>query len=187
MIFTSKQFDFTNKGGMSDAQWDAHKKLYDGYVVNTQKTADAVKNHEPNTPEYNELKRRLGWEYNGVVLHELFFENISNEKQEIPDGPLKEKISVQWGSEDACINEIIATGMMRGIGWTALIHDPERNHLFIQWIGEHNENHIPNTKILLIIDVWEHAYMSDYSATERKAYLKQITQYIDWSTVRGRM
>ena len=66
--------------GFSDALLKNHFTLYQGYVTNSNKVADILsqmlKDGKTGTPEFAELKRRFGWEFNGMRLHEYYFENL---------------------------------------------------------------------------------------------------------------
>ena len=85
--------------GFSDTLLNNHFKLYQGYVANTNKVSDLLKSAEPGTPQYAEMKRRFGWEFNGMRLHEYYFGNISKEKKTLPEGSeLYKKITRDFGS-----------------------------------------------------------------------------------------
>src|ERR1043165_3771362 len=81
--YKARQFDLSNLTGISDETLEMHFKLYEGYVKETnkmnEKIAEFVKNAKADQEEfadYSELTRRLGFEYNGMVLHEYYFENL---------------------------------------------------------------------------------------------------------------
>jgi Fe-Mn family superoxide dismutase len=99
MAYEAKDFSgLLGTDGFSDALLNNHFKLYSGYVANTNKVAELLTTLEPGTPQYAELKRRFGWEFNGMRLHELYFHNISKEKKVLSeDSPLRKKIAEQFG------------------------------------------------------------------------------------------
>lgn len=189
-MYTAQKFNLDNLTGISNQQLEQHYKLYEGYVSNTNKLQDNLNQlmaeGKYNTPEYNELKRRFGWELNGVKLHEAFFGNLKANGGELPDGDLKAALNKTWGSYNNWTKDFISTGMIRGIGWAALYLDRDTGDLYNQWIAEHESNHFPNSQLLLIMDVWEHAYIGDYLATERKKYLDAFIININWSVVQER-
>jgi Fe-Mn family superoxide dismutase len=87
--YTAKDFSqLLGLPGMSDALLNNHFTLYQGYVTNTNKLVELMKDKEPGTPEFAELHRRFGWEWNGVRNHELFFDSLSIKK----DTDVSEKI-----------------------------------------------------------------------------------------------
>ena len=84
-MYTTKDFsNLLGLTGFSETLLNNHFNLYAGYVTNTNKLIDLLKTKEVGTPEYAELHRRFGWEWNGMRLHELYFENLSKEGSRIP-------------------------------------------------------------------------------------------------------
>jgi Fe-Mn family superoxide dismutase len=90
-----------------------------------------------------------------------------------------------FGSLENWEKDFKATGMMRGIGWTALYLDPESKRLFNTWINEHEIGHISGGSLLLIMDVFEHAFMIDYGL-KRADYIEAFFKNIDWNVVQSR-
>lgn len=170
---------------MSDALLTNHFTLYEGYVKNTNTLLELLDSKEPGTPEYSELKRRFGWEWNGMRLHELYFGNITKSPSSLSEGSLKEKITAIYGSIENWQKNFLAVGAMRGIGWTILAQDIETGTLFNIWVNEHNGGHLAGTKPLLVMDVFEHAFVLDYG-TKRADYLSAFIHSIDWKSVESR-
>lgn len=186
MTYIPKKFDhLLGLSGLSDALLTNHFALYEGYVKNTNTLLELLSAKEPGTPEYSELKRRFGWEWNGMRLHELYFGNMSKETAPISDGPLKEKIISAYGSLENWQKDFLAAGAMRGIGWVVLTHDAESGELFNTWINEHDGGHLAGTTPLLVMDVFEHAFMLDYG-TKRADYLSAFIAAIDWKAIESR-
>ena len=176
--------------GFSDILLSNHCTLYEGYVTNTNKVADRlmalIVSGETGTPEYAELKRRYGWEWNGMRLHELYFDNLSKEFHELKDAsPLKQQIAKDFGGFENWEKDFRATGSLRGIGWVILSYDSEIKQLFNTWINEHDMGHLAGTIPLLVMDVFEHAYMLDYGI-KRADYIGTFFQSVDWVTVEKR-
>jgi Fe-Mn family superoxide dismutase len=169
--------------GFTDELFKNHFVLYQGYVANTNKLADLLKQEEPGTPEYAELKRRFGWELNGMRLHELYFENMKKNSSEINE-ELKKKIEENFGSFEEWEKNFKTTASMRGIGWVILYKDGD--NLFNTWINEHDLGHLAGATPLLVIDVFEHAYMPDYGL-KRADYIEAFFKIIDWQAVAGRL
>src|SRR3989344_6100919 len=148
--------------GFSDQLFKNHFNLYQGYVNNTNKLIESLiglsKEGKSSTPEYAELKRRFGLEFNGMRLHELYFENMTKETAAPPNaGTLLEKITEYFGSVESWEKDFKTTGLMRGIGWGILSHDTRAGKLFNVWVNEHDLGHLPGATPLLVMDVFEHA------------------------------
>ncbi len=173
--------------GLSNKLLETHFSLYEGYVKNAnlllEKLESLSKEGKTETPEQAELKRRFGWEWNGMRLHEYYFENLAKEKTELPeDSVLAEKINQIYGSFKDWEKDFKSVGMMRGIGWVILYYDPKDDELFNVWINEHDVGHFAGAVPLLVMDVFEHAYMVDYG-TARADYIENFLKIIDWNKV----
>lgn len=171
--------------GFSDQLLQMHFKLYEGYVKNTNDLLAKLQTMDSNSYEFGALKRRLGWEFDGMRLHELYFENLGGSAPIDTKSPIYQALRSQWGGFDQWKTDFIATGAMRGIGWAILYLDPEENRLMNLWINEHDTGHIVKGKALLIMDVFEHAYMPQYGL-DRLKYIKAFFQNIDWDAVSKR-
>ncbi len=172
--------------GFSDVLLRNHFTLYEGYVSNTNKVSELLKSTETGTPAYNELKRRFGWEWDGMRLHELYFGNMIKEGNAIDNkGALVKKIEESFGSVSAWEKDFKATGAMRGIGWAVLAYDTESGRLFNVWVNEHDGGHLAGAVLLLVMDVFEHAFVLDYGI-KRADYIAAFWNAIDWSVVSNR-
>lgn len=176
--------------GLSDALLKNHFTLYEGYVANTNKVADRLaalaETGETGTPEYAELKRRSGWEWNGMRLHELYFGNLAKEASVLEEHtPLAKQIVSDFGSIAAWEKDFRSTGSIRGIGWVILAFDKENGRFSNTWINEHDMGHLAGTVPLLVMDVFEHAFMLDYGL-KRAEYLETFFRSIDWKIVETR-
>lgn len=177
--------------GFSDTLLKNHFTLYQGYVKNTnalmetfQKMRDAG---NAASPEFAELHRRFGWEFNGMRLHELYFGNMAKGGVAMEKGErISKKIMEDFGSVDAWRKEFMGLGAMRGIGWAVLAYDALSKHLFNVWITEHDAGHLASATPLLVLDVFEHAYVTDYGI-KRADYLEAFSSAIDWSVVNTRI
>ena len=130
--------------------------------------------------------RRLGWEWNGMRMHELYFGNMKSGGAAMKDGALKQKIEKIYGSVEKWHDAFIGVGKMRGIGWVVLAYDKESDELFSTWVNEHDVGHLVGTVPLLVMDVFEHAFMIDYGL-KRADYITAFMNSIDWSVVEGRL
>lgn len=175
--------------GFSDEALTMHFTLYQGYVKNTNELMNTlfemVGDGKIATPEFAELKRRLGWEYNGMRLHEYYFENLTKKSTNMGKA-LDKKIYDDFGSHEAWEKDFKGVGAMRGIGWAALYQDITNGSLVNLWIDEHNTNNLAGGNPILIMDVFEHAYMPDYGI-KKTNYIEAFFRNIDWQAVESRL
>lgn len=176
--------------GFSDTLLKNHFTLYQGYVTNTNKVLDTLdqlaKDGKSAAPEFAELKRRLGWEFNGMRLHELYFENLGGKGGIDKTSKTAKRIIESFGSYDAWEKDFRATGTMRGIGWVALYHDTDARRLINFWVNEHDVSHPAGCTPILIMDVFEHAFMLDYGL-KRADYIEAFFKNINWAAVDSRI
>ncbi len=172
--------------GFSAQLTASHMKLYQGYVTNTntlsEKLAALLADGKEKTPEYAELKRRFGWEFNGMRMHELYFGNMGSDGTPQQGAQVYKTITEDFGSFENWRKDFAATGAMRGIGWAVLYKDNVSGRLFNAWINEHDGGHLAGCTPVLVLDVFEHAYLTDYQL-ERAKYIEAFFNVIDWEIV----
>lgn len=136
--------------------------------------------------DYKAVMRDFSFHMNGHKLHSIFWQNLRKAKKDnAPSGVLLEKINDQFGSFEAFQTEFAgAAKAVEGSGWVALIQDGEDLHV-IQ-IQNHNLLTVAETKILLVLDVWEHAYYLDYQNDKGK-YVDSLWSIINWDDVAARL
>ena len=175
--------------GLSETALRTHFTLYQGYVTNTNRLMDTLSAMNQagttGTPEYAELKRRFGFEWNGIRLHELYFENLGPAARNL-DSRLTQIMVAEWGSYEDWERAFRAVGAMRGVGWVVLYYDAAIDRLFNAWINEHHVGHLAGATPLLVMDVWEHAFMLDYG-TRRADYISAFINNINWPAVEARL
>ncbi|MBU0586405.1 Fe-Mn family superoxide dismutase [Candidatus Micrarchaeota archaeon] len=186
MNYSAKNFEsLLGIEGMSEPLLKNHFTLYQGYVNNTNKLSEILSTKDQTTPEFAELKRRFGWEFNGMRLHELYFENIKKGGLTLKeDSKLHSLFVKNFGSFEKWESDFRAIAGMRGIGWVILYQDNEK--LFNCWINEHDVGHLSSAKPLLVVDVFEHAYMLDYGL-KKADYINAFFKSIDWELVEKRI
>jgi Fe-Mn family superoxide dismutase len=176
--------------GFSETLLKNHFTLYQGYVTNTNKLMDTLasmlKEGKVGTPEYAELKRRMGWEFNGMRLHEYYFDNLGGKAALDKSGKLAKKLAENFGSYEDWEKDFRGTGAMRGIGWVILYQDNVSGKLFNQWINEHDVGHPAGCVPILVMDVFEHAFMTDYGL-KRADYIEAFFKNINWAVVENRL
>lgn len=173
--------------GFSDTLLNNHFTLYQGYVKNVNALLEKLQSTEAGTPEYSELKRRFGWEWNGMRLHELYFGNMNKTASALAqESPLYQKITTSFVSGENCEKDFRDTASLRGIGWVVMYYDKLADRLFNVWVDDHAENHLAGATPLLVMDMWEHAYTLDYGI-KKADYVDAFVKAIDWAAVEGRL
>lgn len=191
MSYTAKDYaGLVGMPGFSETLLKNHFTLYQGYVTNTNKVLDTLdsmlKEGKTAAPEFAELKRRLGWEFNGMRLHELYFENLGGKSPLNQSGKLAGKMVENFGGVDQWEKDFRAVGAMRGIGWAVLYEDQASGRLINFWINEHDVAHPAGCNPLLIMDVFEHAFMLDYGL-KRADYIEAFFKNIEWKAAEARI
>ena len=195
--YKAQQFDLSGLNGISDQTLEMHFKLYEGYVTNTNTLTEKIaafladgKVDQEEMPAYSELTRRLGFEYNGMVLHEYYFGNMKKGSTTTdPDAgsSFRKLAEASFGSYEIWKADFMSVGKMRGVGWAVCNQDPVSQSLSNHWITLHEVGNVAGFVPALVMDVWEHAYLLDYKPADRPKYIEAFFSNIDWATVEGRM
>ncbi len=190
------RFDLHGLNGISDETLEMHFKLYEGYVQAANKLRAELfaiirdeKVDQEEMPAYSELTRRLGFEYNGMVLHEYYFSNLTRGSSAQPEshGPFAQIVERSFGSFQIWKTDFSSVGMMRGVGWAICYLDPASGTVSNHWISLHEQGNIAGFVPLLVMDVWEHAYLLDYKPSERSDYIEAFFSNVNWKMVEERM
>jgi superoxide dismutase, Fe-Mn family len=195
--YKARQFDLGNLKGISDETLEMHFKLYEGYVKETnklnEKIAEFVKDamvDQDEFAEYSELKRRLGFEYNGMVLHEYYFDNLqSGGGTGDPTGRtgFRQAAEESFGSYDIWKADFVGIGKMRGVGWAICYENPANGRLSNHWISLHETGNVAGFNPVLVMDVWEHAFILDYKPADRPKYIEAFFTNINWNVLDRRL
>jgi Fe-Mn family superoxide dismutase len=191
MAYSIKDFSqLIGMKGFSETLLKNHFTLYQGYVNNTNKLLDILgtmlKESKVAAPEYAELKRRFGFEFDGMRLHEYYFGNLGGNGILDKSSALSKKLSEEFGSYETWEKDFKGTGTMRGIGWVVLYQDTVSGKFINTWINEHETGHLTGCTPLLVMDVFEHAFMIDYSL-KRADYIESFFANIKWTEVENRL
>jgi Fe-Mn family superoxide dismutase len=194
--YTPKKFDLSGLSGISDQTLEMHFKLYEGYVKETNNLTERIakfledgKVDQEEMPAYSELTRRLGFEYNGMVLHEYYFENIKQGGSVDPEknSSFIKAAEESFGSYEIWKADFVGVGKMRGVGWAMCYQDPSNGNLSNHWISLHQTGNVAGFTPILVMDVWEHAFLLDYKPAERPKYIEAFFSNIDWNAVESRL
>jgi Fe-Mn family superoxide dismutase len=191
MPYVAKDFGaLVGMDGFSEALLKNHFALYQGYVTNTNKLSDLIgrilAEGKTGSPEYAELKRRFGWEWNGMRLHEFYFENLGGKGVLDPASKLGKAVAAEFGSVEKWEAEFRSAGAMRGIGWVVLYQDRLGGRLFNQWVNEHDVGNPAGAVPVLVMDVFEHAFMVDYGL-KRADYIAAFFRNVNWKAAEARL
>ena len=194
--YKPKTFDLSDLTGISDKTLEMHFKLYEGYVTNTnlltEKIGDILadgKVDKEELPAYSELTRRLGYEYNGMVLHEHYFGNMKRGGGGEPskNAGFRSAVERSFPTFDIWRTDFVSVGKMRGVGWAIAYLDPANGRVSNHWIELHENGNVAGFVPLLVMDVWEHAYLLDYKPADRPKYIEAFLANVDWDVVERRM
>lgn len=189
--YKEKNFEHLNDSlkGISKNQIKQHLQLYRRYVqkINelNKKLKKAVKqNANPTFSEYRAINSAMAFAHNGAVLHELYFSNLSS-KNTKPSKELLSKINKDFGSYENYLGDLIASGKSARSGWAISAYNTINGKLQNFTVDEH-DLHIPiGIKPILVLDLWEHAYMIDYGIN-KNSYIEAFIENIDWNVVSER-
>ena len=195
-MYQVKEFKLSRLNGISDQTLEMHFKLYEGYVKETNRLTESIKEilkdgrvDQEEMPAYSEFKRRLGFEYNGMVLHEYYFSNLKKDGGEDParNSAFLKAVESSFGSYDLWKTDFTSVGKMRGVGWAICYLDPLHGQLSNHWITLHEIGNVSGFIPVLVMDVWEHAFLLDYKPAERSKYIEAFFSNLNWQAVEERL
>lgn len=189
MAYTAKTFSFNGLQDLSQKQIDIHIKLYEGYVkfLNTleETQKEMMKDSEKNAYALGEVTRRIGFEFNGMRMHEHYFSQWEGTPAPIA-GALSDALIAQYGGMDKWQAEFRAVSMMRGIGWGILSYDSVGKRFVNHFVADHELGQLNGLTTILALDMWEHAYMVDYTPAEKAKYIDAFFKNLDGGVAEAR-
>ena len=192
MMYTTQTFNIPELKGLSQKQMDVHLALYEGYVKHANLILSKIQtlreeNAEENAFLISELRRRFGFEFDGMRMHEYYFEQFEGGAlRPQSEGPLMDASVERYGSWDKFIAHIKEVCGTRGIGWTIVYYDPAGRTLHTTWVNDHEVGQLAGLPIILAIDMWEHAYMVDYVPADKKSYVEAFMENVNWEVIEKR-
>lgn len=192
MKYSAQKFALPSLDGLSQKQLEVHLGLYEGYVKNINLLEDqAAELSKMDAEKYafaiESVRRRLGFEFDGMRMHELYFSQWEHGSTAEPGGSaLDTALSETYGSWKEFLAHFRKVGMSRGGGWVTLGWDAKANAPHIWWTADHEIGMLAELKILLTCDMWEHAYMVDYLPSEKGKYLDAFFKNLNWGLVEKR-
>lgn len=198
MTYTAKTFNLPELKGLSVEQIAVHLTLYEGYVKHVNMIMETLKNYagygdkasEGDKLAIAELRRRLGFEFDGMRMHEYYFEQFEGAKENNgggdPESDLAKAVNEKYGSGENFMGHIKEVAGTRGIGWVVVYADPRAHTLHTAFVNDHEIGQLAGLPILLAVDLWEHAYMVDYKPKEKMTYVDAFLENVNWTVVENR-
>ncbi len=187
--FEEQKFNIPKLKGISEKNIEEHLKLYAGYVKNANLILTMIDQYGKTADEggkysLSEITRRFSFEFGGIRNHEFYFKILEEGPKSISkNSPLFEMIGQEWGSFDAWLARFKATALTRGIGWAKLVYDPVSEQLITFWHDEQHLGQLPDTRTVLALDMWEHAYIADYQPSGKKQYVEDFFENVNWGVI----
>ena len=192
MIYTAKQFSLPELTGLSKKQIDVHLRLYEGYVKHVNLIVETIERLRGEDAEKNayliaELRRRLGFEFDGMRMHEYYFEQFEGGASALPaSATLAQAAAEKYGSVDGLIAHIKEVAGTRGIGWVVVYDDNRGGTLHTAFVNDHELGQLAGLPVILALDLWEHAFMVDYLPAEKKSYVDAFLDNLNWAVCEKR-
>jgi len=191
MTYTPKTFNLPVLEGLSEKQIKVHLALYEGYVKHTNLIGEKLAAARAGTFELDpyivaELRRRFAFEFDGMRLHEYYFEQLEGSQASLTTGSALAKLAEEKygaGGLEAHIRDVAGT---RGIGWVVVYVDPTIKTVHTVFVADHEVGQLAGLPIILVLDLWEHAYMVDYVPAEKKNYIDAFFANLNWGVVEKR-
>jgi superoxide dismutase, Fe-Mn family len=190
MDYSPRTFTLPSIAGISSEQLTLHIGLYEGYVKHVNLLTSQMNALAQAGDEFgyavSELRRRLGFEWNGMRLHEIYFEALEGGMKTLhADSSLYSALSAQYGSYSNWL-DLFTKLSARGPGWAVLNYDPIGKRFFHTWVADHEIGQLATLPIVLALDHWEHAYLIDYKPSEKGVYVSAYLNALNWETVAKR-
>ena len=191
MEYQEKKFALPALDGISAKSVEEHLGLYAGYVKNFNAISaaieDLLKDAEKNALAIAELRRRHSFEFDGMMLHELYFPQFEGAPAPLSaESALAQALTKHWGSADAAVARLRQTAMMRGPGWSILYFNPANGAFHMSFVGEQHPGHFATLPIVVALDVWEHAFLLDYGAQGKAKYVDAFFKNLNWGVLEAR-
>ncbi len=191
-MYTAKQFNLPTLTGISEEQVKVHLGLYEGYVKHVNLIGEKLGAVRAGTLELDpyivaELRRRFAFEFDGMRMHEYYFDQFENGTHPLDaESTLAKIASEKYSSVDGFIAHIKEVAGSRGIGWVVVYYDTIGKTLHTTFVGDHEVGQLSGLPIILALDLWEHAYMVDYRPATKKDYVEAFFKNVNWGVIEKR-
>lgn len=191
MEYIAQEFDIKNLKGLSEKQIEVHLGLYAGYVKHANLIRTLIQDlskDEKNAYAVTELRRRYSFEFDGMRMHENYFEQLEGGASEVDgSGMLTKFVGEKYGDWNGFIDHFKSVAGSRGIGWVVLYADDKFGTPHVTWVGDHEIGTLSGLPILYALDMWEHAFMVDYLPSEKAKYVDAYLSNTNWEVVEKRL
>ncbi|HEY1724008.1 MAG TPA: Fe-Mn family superoxide dismutase [Steroidobacteraceae bacterium] len=192
MTYQVRPFDLSKVQGLSKKALDLHLGLYKGYVENLNKLLEQSPQRATNAAPLtlDGYARRFAFEFNGVALHELFFEQLAGQAQRAPkaEGDFVDGLHDGYGDFEGWKGSIEALAKTRGVGWVLTVRGRGQDNETLHncWVDLHQLNLPANSDVVFALDLWEHAFMLDFTSAQKGDYVKIVLDNVDWRVIEQR-
>ncbi|MEU9397382.1 superoxide dismutase [Streptomyces sp. NPDC048324] len=167
-----------------------HAKHHAAYVKGANDTLEQIaeaRDKDQITPTgLVGLEKTFAFNLSGHVLHSIFWQNLSPDGGDRPDGALADAIDEHFGSFEQFKKQLtVATASVQGSGWGVLAWEPLGKRLIVKQVYDHHGNVGQGSTPLLVFDAWEHAYYLQYKNV-RPDYVTKLWDLVNWEDVTAR-
>jgi len=167
-----------------------HQKHHQAYVNGANALSLALEQARQTNTSYDPkaVAKEMSFQLSGHILHSLFWANLqpATGQKPAPAGELGKAVTAQFGTYERFMQEFSAiAGTTEGSGWAALLYCPQSGQLLLDQIEKHNCNIIPSCPVLLVLDVFEHAYYLDYK-NDRAKFITGFWNIVNWNEAEAR-
>jgi Fe-Mn family superoxide dismutase len=171
MKFEEKKFNIGILKGISSKNIEEHLKLYAGYVKNINLIL------EQENP-------KIGFEFDGMRNHEYYFKSLSGGAKSLEkNSELKKQIEKDFDGFEKWLEKFKTAATTRGTGWAMLYYDPLTKQLLNTWVDEQHIGQLNGCKTIIALDMWEHAYVTDYQPSGKKQYIEDFFTNLNWEVI----
>jgi len=192
--YVAHEFDLGHVQGLSAEAIELHLELYRGYV---KAVNELLADEDPSTkgnrmpvPKASPARSssRFAFEWNGMVMHESFFEVLSGSHDDpLPlDGAMATAARRSFGGLEEWQADCLRLAETRGVGWVVCSYEPRSERLYNHWVELHHLGHTSSTIPVLVLDFWEHAWITDFKPTQRAEFFQCLWGQINWPVVESR-
>ena len=194
MTYTAKTFNLGTLEGISEKQIKVHLALYEGYVKQVNLILETLKGYAAYSDKATEgdkfavaeLRRRFAFEFDGMRMHEYYFEQLEGNATALNQNSALASAAAEKYEETGLVAHIREVAGSRGIGWVVVYADSITKTIHTVFVSDHEVGQLAGLPILLVLDLWEHAYMVDYVPAEKKNYIDAFFANLNWSVVERR-
>ncbi|MET9462703.1 superoxide dismutase [Streptomyces canus] len=167
-----------------------HAKHHAAYVKGANDTLEQlaeIRDKDQITPTgLVGLQKTYAFNLSGHVLHSIFWQNLSPDGGDRPDGVLADAIDEHLGGFEQFKKQLtVATASVQGSGWGVLAWEPLGKRLIVEQVYDHHGNVGQGSTPLLVFDAWEHAYYLQYKNV-RPDYVTRLWDLVNWEDVNTR-